>query len=83
VSTKIIETVRGRDSKRYPAGLPLPRAVRYEAIVLAHWLVHDRGLSHREAQQELLQRGIRRSTGWIAYNLGRPMCDHCREPDGG
>jgi hypothetical protein len=83
VSTKIIETLRGKDGKRYPVGLPLPRGDRIKIILRLHELCHGLGYSQREAQAILLAEGWRRSTGSIHNDLERPMCPACRAAGGG
>jgi hypothetical protein len=82
---KIIETIRGKDGKRYPVGQPLPLAWGWEVVTLLHELVHDQRMSERQAQRELLARGYRRSTGSIHNDLERPMpgCARCQEAGGG
>jgi hypothetical protein len=82
----IIECIRGRDNRLYPAGLPLPVEWRWRVITLCHELAHERGMSVRAVQGELWRRGIRRSRGSVWYDLGRrpwPTCPACREPSGG
>jgi hypothetical protein len=76
----IIECIRGRDNRLYPAGLPLPVEWRWRVIALCHELAHEQGLSMRQVQAELLRRGYRRSRGIIHFDLGRPMptCPRCR-----
>jgi hypothetical protein len=74
----VVQIRRGRDGKDYPAVMPPSRAWRYKMIKRLHELVHAQGMSHREAQRALLAEGYRRSLGSIAYDLTRPMCEHCR-----
>jgi hypothetical protein len=80
----IIETVRGRDSKRYPAGLPRPREELNRLRWMAHHLVCRDGNSIRAAQAIMLASyGVRRSLGALHNDLRRFECPHCadRAPD--
>jgi hypothetical protein len=84
----VVETVRGRDGRRYPAGLPRPRAELNRLRWLAHHLVCRDGLTIRAAQRVMLESyGIRRSTGIIHRDLQAFECPDCAdqgtEPDRG
>ena len=74
----IIETVRGQDRKRYPAGMPITPAERARARVLAHNLVCRDRMAYREALETMRSYGVRRSLGWLVkiingYDCG-PSC---------
>jgi len=77
----VVTLQRGRDHKLYPAQMPPPKAWRYEAIMIAHRLCHEQGLSMRAAQRELAALGYRRSLGTIWRDLDRPMCPRCRDAE--
>ena len=80
----LIEVVRGRDGKRYPSGLPRPRAEVVRLRWLAHQLVCVRGLTIRAAQDALLaEHGIRRSRGAIHKDVQRFECPQCAGPVAG
>ena len=79
----MVELVRGKDQKLYPAGLPRPLAERNRLRVLAHDLRCRRGLSYRAAQAAMLAQGIRRSRGQIFKDVKGWECPYCapRPPD--
>jgi hypothetical protein len=81
----VIQTRRGADGKDYPAQMPPPKAWRWQVVTLLHQLVHDQGMSERQAQRELLARGYRRSAGTVHADLTRqmPTCARCREAGDG
>ena len=76
----VIPVRRGKDGRDYPVIMPPPVEWRWEVVSLLHNLVHVRGMTHRQAQAELLAQGYRRSTGSIAGDLTRkmPTCPVCR-----
>ena len=79
MNTTVIELVRGKDSKLYPAR-PLSRAERNEIRWRTHELVCGRGLSVRQAQRALAERyGVRRSVGTIARDLRVFECSRCED----
>jgi hypothetical protein len=82
VNVIVIEVHRGRDSKLYPA-VRLTAAERNRARWLAHRLVHTDGLSVRQAQAAMLDRGLRRSVGILCRDLQRFECPDCAGPPGG
>jgi hypothetical protein len=66
-----------RNGKMYPAAR-LTREELGRAHRAAHFLVHDRGLSIRRAQQVMAEDyGIRRSVGIIARDLTDFVCPAC------
>lgn len=70
-----------RNGRQYPAA-PLTRQERGRAIRLAHFLVHDRGLSIRRARQVMAaDYGVTRSVGIIARDLADYECPACAESD--
>jgi len=78
VNAVVIEVRRGRDGKLYPPRMPTPEAERSQARVLAHALVHGRGLSIRQAQRQMREEhGLRRSLGQIHRELHAYICDYC------
>jgi hypothetical protein len=81
VSIRVVTVQVGRDGKRYPWPMPVPRADRIKIIARLHELCHGEGLSEPEAQRILLSEGWRRSAGSVHYDLTRrwPGCEHCRE----
>jgi hypothetical protein len=80
---KIIELVRGRDGKRYPAGLPRPPGEIVRIRWLEHRLAHRDGRSVSQVQTILLsQYGIRRSRGAIHNDLAGFSCPDCSDRGG-
>jgi hypothetical protein len=80
VDVVVVETVRGRDGKRYPAGLPLPRAELNRRRHLVHGLVCRDGNSIRRAQAIMLESyGIRRSLGALHKDLAGYECPECAD----
>lgn len=70
-----------RNGKLYPAA-PLTRQELGQAIRLAHYLVHDRGMSIRRAQQVMIEDyQVRRAVGSIARDLAGYECPSCAETD--
>jgi len=83
VNAIVIETTRGRDGKRYPAGGDLPPDQRNRARWLAHNLVHRDGMSIRAAQRVMLEQyAMRRSIGMIHRDLVAYECPRCAESGG-
>lgn len=77
----VVETVRGRDSKRYPAGLPRPREELNRMRWMVHGLVCRDGNSIRAAQAIMLaEHGVRRSLGALHRDLARYECPSCAGP---
>lgn len=73
----MVELVRGKDRKLYPAGLPRPAAERGRIRALIHDLHCREGLSVRQTQAALLERyQVRRSRGQVHKYLawGCPYC---------
>ncbi len=78
----VVETVRGKDSKRYPASLPRPREELNRLRWLAHHLVCRDGNSIRQAQAIMLASyGVRRSLGALHNDLHRFECPQCAAPE--
>jgi hypothetical protein len=78
----VVETVRGRDSKRYPAGLPRPHEELNRLRWMIHGLVCHDGNSIRRAQAIMLaEHGIRRSLGALHRDLVRFQCPQCAAPE--
>ncbi len=74
----MVEVVRGRDGKKYPAGLPRPPDERQRLRALAHDLHCRQGLSIRATQAAMLtQHGIRRSLGQVHKDLTWWTCPRC------
>jgi hypothetical protein len=74
----IIELVRGKDRKSYPAGQPIPPAEQARARVLAHQLVCRDHEPYRQALMIMRGHGLKRSLGWLhktirGYDCG-PQC---------
>jgi hypothetical protein len=70
-----------RNGKQYPAA-PLTRQELGQAIRLAHFLVHDRGLSIRRARQVMIEDyQVRWSIGSIARDLAGFVCPACADMD--
>ena len=73
----VVETVRGRDSKLYPAELPRSRDELNRLRWWAHQLHCERGLTIKAAQAAMLAAGTRRSVGAICQDLRRFECPAC------
>lgn len=73
----MVELVRGKDRKLYPAGLPRPLAERQRLRALAHDMRCRRGLSYRKIQAAMLAQGIRRSRGQIFKDVKGWRCPYC------
>lgn len=70
-----------QNGKLYPAAR-LTQEELGRAHRAAHFLVHDRGLSIRRAQQVMAEDyGIRRSVGTIARDLADFVCPSCDDVD--
>jgi hypothetical protein len=83
VNAVLIELVKGRDHKLYPAR-PLTDAQRARAAGLAHALICRDGLSVRQAQQIMRESyALRRAVGTIARDLRVFRCPRCPQPDPG
>jgi hypothetical protein len=81
VDVVVIETVRGRDGKRYPVGMPLPQAEKNRIRALAHQLRCGRKLTYSQVQRTLLaEYGIRRSRGELGRDLLQFECPRCAPP---
>jgi hypothetical protein len=80
VNVTLVEVVRGKDGKRYPAGLPRPRAELNRLRWMVHGLVCRDGNSIRQAQAIMLQSyGARRSLGALHKDLVNFQCPDCEE----
>jgi hypothetical protein len=80
VNVVVIETVRGKDSKRYPVGLPRPEAELGRLRAMVHHLVCRDGNSIRAAQAIMLASyGVRRSLGALHNDLRRYQCQRCAD----
>jgi hypothetical protein len=77
-NTVLIETVRARDGRRYPADMS--EAAQRRARVLCHALICRDQLSYRAAQQAMLGYGLRRSLGWLHKTISSYACGHPRCP---
>jgi hypothetical protein len=77
VNTVLVELVRGRDGRLYPAH-PATHAERNRARWLSHNLIHRDHLSVRLAQKIMRERyGMRRSVGSIMRDLRLWECPRC------
>jgi len=80
----VIELVRGRNGRLWPAGRPRPRSELNRLRWLAHELVCERGLTIRAAQRAMLdEHGVRRSVGAICQDVRRFECPACASPAAG
>lgn len=73
----MVELVRGKDRKLYPAGLPRPLAERKRLRALAHDMRCRQHLSFRAVQAAMLAQGIRRSRGQIFKDVKGWRCPYC------
>jgi hypothetical protein len=78
-----VQTKIGADGKTYPAQMPPPPSWRWEVLRLTHRLAHEIGLSENLTRLALADRGYRRSSGSVHYDLTRPMptCSRCCPPE--
>ena len=74
----MVELVRGRDKKLYPAGLPRPAGEHLRLVALSHTLRCGRKLTYAQIREALAAEfGVRRSTGAIFRDVHYYKCPMC------
>jgi len=74
----MLELIRGKDKKCYPADLPRSRAELLRLVALSHTLRCGRKLTYSLVQETLAAEfGVRRSIGAIAKDLHTFKCPLC------
>ena len=74
----MVELVRGRDHKLYPAGLPRPAGEHLRLVALSHTLRCGRKLSYAKIPEALAAEfGVRRSVGAIFRDIHAYKCPLC------